>query len=129
MHFCSEYYKTSENNYFTDKEMKKDRVFARKQSAVKPFEFNTEVANVFDDMLNRSVPLYSETIQRQSQLAAQFYQEGSFIYDLGCSNGNLGMLILDQLKDRLFSMIGIDSSMPMIKKYSSMNIYASMSRF
>jgi len=98
--------------------MKKDRVFATKQSAVKPFEFNKEVANVFDDMLNRSVPLYSESIQRQAQLTARYYQDDSHIYDLGCSNGNLGVLILDQLKDRPFSMIGIDSSRPMIKKYS-----------
>ncbi len=98
--------------------MKKDRVFATKQPAVKPFEFNKEVANVFNDMLNRSVPLYSESIYRQSQLAARFYKDGSHIYDLGCSNGNLGVLILDQFKGKPFSMIGIDSSRPMIKKYS-----------
>lgn len=97
--------------------MEKDRVFAGRKDRIKPFEFNKEVADVFDDMLNRSVPLYAESIKRQAQLAARYYQEGSRIYDLGCSHGNLGMLILDQLKDRSFSMVAVDNSKPMIEKY------------
>jgi tRNA (cmo5U34)-methyltransferase len=101
-----------------DKKMKKDKVFAGEKLKVNPFEFNKEVARVFDDMLNRSVPFYAESIKRQSQLTAEFYQPGSRIYDLGCSHGNLGMLILDQLKERPFSMVGVDNSGPMIEKYS-----------
>ena len=97
--------------------MKKDKVFAVKKEIVKPFEFNKEVAGVFDDMLNRSVPFYMECIKRQSQLTAEYYQEGSRIYDLGCSHGNAGMLILNQLKGRTFSMVAVDSSRPMIEKY------------
>jgi len=99
--------------------MEKDKVFADKKERVKPFEFNEEVAGVFDDMLNRSVPFYAETIQRQSQLTAKYYQEGSRIYDLGCSHGNLGMLILNQLKEGTVSMVAVDSSKPMIEKYSN----------
>ncbi|MBC2703100.1 carboxy-S-adenosyl-L-methionine synthase CmoA [Desulfobacula sp.] len=98
--------------------MEKDKVFADKKLRVNPFEFNEEVAGVFDDMLNRSVPFYAETIQRQSQLTAKYYQEGSRIYDLGCSHGNLGMLILNQLKEGTVSMVAVDSSKPMIEKYS-----------
>ncbi|MBU1343616.1 MAG: carboxy-S-adenosyl-L-methionine synthase CmoA [Proteobacteria bacterium] len=97
--------------------MEKDRVFAGKKIKVTPFEFNSEVANVFDDMLTRSVPLYAESIQRQAQLCAQYFQHGSRIYDLGCSHGNLGMLILDQLSQRTFTMVAVDSSKPMIEKY------------
>jgi tRNA (cmo5U34)-methyltransferase len=98
--------------------MEKDKVFAKETHRIKPFEFNREVARVFDDMLQRSVPLYSESIQRQSQLVAHYYQEGTFIYDLGCSHGNLGIKVMDQLGNRSFSMIGVDSSVPMIEKYS-----------
>ncbi|NOX33272.1 MAG: carboxy-S-adenosyl-L-methionine synthase CmoA [Deltaproteobacteria bacterium] len=98
--------------------MGKDRVFAGKKNRVKPFEFNKEVTKVFDDMLNRSVPLYGESINRQSQLAGEFYKNGSRIYDLGCSHGNLGVSILSQLKGRTFSMVAVDSSRPMIEKYS-----------
>jgi tRNA (cmo5U34)-methyltransferase len=98
--------------------MMKDQVFAGKKPRIHPFEFNQEVARVFDDMLNRSVPFYTESIRRQAQLTAQFYQPGSRIYDLGCSHGNLGMLILEQFKRRAFSMVAVDSSKPMIEKYS-----------
>ncbi len=98
--------------------MGKDRIFAGKKDKAEPFKFNREVARVFDDMLNRSVPLYGESIRRQAEIASDYYQPGSRIYDLGCSNGNLGLLILDQMKDREFSMIGVDSAMPMIEKYA-----------
>lgn len=97
--------------------MEKDQVFADKKLKIKPFEFNKEVTHVFDDMLNRSVPFYLESIKRQSQLTAEYYQQGSRIYDLGCSHGNAGMLILNQLKSRRLSMVAVDSSKPMIEKY------------
>ena len=98
--------------------MEKDRVFADKRKRVLPFEFNKKVTDVFDDMLNRSVPLYSQSIKRQAQLTARYYQNKSRIYDLGCSHGNLGILILEQFKERMFSMVGVDNSKPMIEKYS-----------
>ncbi|SDU21104.1 carboxy-S-adenosyl-L-methionine synthase CmoA [Desulfobacula phenolica] len=108
--------------------MAKDKVFAEKKNKVKPFEFNKEVADVFDDMLNRSVPLYMESIERQSKLTAQYYQAGSRIYDLGCSHGNLGILILNQLKERPFSMVAVDSSKPMIEKYKKRLVYQGKTR-
>lgn len=97
--------------------MEKDRVFADKKKRVLPFEFNKEVTDVFDDMLNRSVPLYAQSIKRQAQITARYYQDKSRIYDLGCSHGNLGILILEQFKERMFYMVGVDSSRPMIEKY------------
>ncbi|OGQ93835.1 MAG: carboxy-S-adenosyl-L-methionine synthase CmoA [Desulfobacula sp. RIFOXYA12_FULL_46_16] len=99
-------------------QMEKDRIFAGKKGKPEPFQFNREVARVFDDMLNRSVPLYGESIRRQAEITSAYYQEKSRIYDLGCSNGNLGLLILDQMKGREFSLIGVDSSFPMIEKYN-----------
>jgi len=98
--------------------MEKDLVFADKRKRVLPFEFNKEVTDVFDDMLNRSVPLYAQSIKRQAQLTARYYQNKSRIYDLGCSHGNLGILILEQFKERMFSMVGVDNSKHMIEKYS-----------
>ncbi len=98
--------------------MIKDKVFAHKMPSVKPFEFNNEVAEVFDDMLTRSVPLYGESIRRQAELAAMFHENGTRIYDLGCSHGNLGLLVLDKLADNDVCMIGVDNSVPMLEKYS-----------
>jgi len=97
--------------------MKKDRVFAEKKDRIEPFAFNREVTAVFDDMLTRSVPLYKESIQRQAQMTLSFFQDKTRIYDLGCSHGNLGLLILEQFKNTPFTMVGVDSSRPMIEKY------------
>jgi len=98
--------------------MGKDRLFAGKKEKKEPFRFNREVADVFDDMLNRSVPFYGESIRRQAEITSDYYQDKSRVYDLGCSNGNLGLLILDRMKDREFTLIGVDSAMPMIEKYA-----------
>lgn len=96
----------------------KDRVFAERKEAVRPFEFNKEVTRVFDDMLHRSVPLYAESIYRQSQLASEYCSEGSRIYDLGCSHGNLGIKVMEQMGEQDYSMIAVDSSLHMIQKYA-----------
>jgi len=72
---------------------------------------------VFDDMLVRSVPLYRESIYRQARLAWRFYQAGTRMYDLGCSHGNLGQLICEQFQHRTFTMVGVDTSWPMLDKY------------
>ncbi|WP_022663620.1 carboxy-S-adenosyl-L-methionine synthase CmoA [Desulfospira joergensenii] len=98
------------------KHMEKDRIFAQKKE-IEPFAFTREVARVFDDMLVRSVPLYREGVLRQARMAEQFFQKKTRIYDLGCSHGNLGILILEQFGERPFTMIGVDNSRPMIEKY------------
>lgn len=97
--------------------MNKDKIFDTKKRPIRPFEFNEEVTEVFDDMINRSVPLYQESIVRQSILAFKFYQPGTRIYDMGCSHGNLGIKIHDHFREKNFSMIAVDSSQPMLHKY------------
>ncbi len=97
--------------------MKKDRVFAQKKNEITAFEFNEQVASVFNDMLIRSVPFYNESITRQAQLCCEFYDRKTMIYDLGCSHGNLGMIICKNFGNNDFLMVGVDSSMPMIEKY------------
>ena len=97
--------------------MKKDRLFATKKEPVPAFDFNEAVASVFSDMLERSVPMYRESITRQAELTMDFYQNGTRIYDLGCSHGNFGMLVGKIFGQRPFSMVGVDSARPMIEKY------------
>ncbi len=100
-------------------EMKKDTLFKEKKDPVPAFEFNENVAQVFDDMITRSVPLYGECVHRQAQLAAQFYQKGTLIYDLGCSHGNFGMTLHTIMTDASFDMMAVDSSQPMLDRYAS----------
>ncbi|RPJ82755.1 MAG: carboxy-S-adenosyl-L-methionine synthase CmoA [Deltaproteobacteria bacterium] len=96
--------------------MPKDVLYKVPQQKVAPFEFNQDVAVVFDDMIQRSVPFYREIIQRQAQLIKLFYHPKSIIYDLGCSNGNLGIHLCEVMPDN-FKMIAVDSSKPMLTVY------------
>ena len=99
--------------------MNKDRIFARQREKISPFEFDKKVTHVFDDMLTRSVPLYQDSIKWQAMLAQRFYRQETVIYDLGCSNGNLGVMILNKFQGKKLSMIAIDSSSHMIEKYKA----------
>ncbi|MFH2067305.1 MAG: carboxy-S-adenosyl-L-methionine synthase CmoA [Pseudomonadota bacterium] len=96
--------------------MPKDTIYKTPRKEVPPFEFNQAVADVFDDMIQRSVPFYQEIIKRQAELIRLFYQKNSKIYDLGCSNGNLGIRLCGIMQDS-FSMIAVDSSKPMLTVY------------
>ncbi|MDD2389327.1 MAG: carboxy-S-adenosyl-L-methionine synthase CmoA [Desulfobacterales bacterium] len=97
--------------------MKQDDIFSKPLKPVEPFEFNETVVNVFDDMISRSVPGYREIIHRQAQLAETFYQPNTRIYDLGCSNGNFGIRLCEEMGKKPFEMIAADNSMPMIDAY------------
>ncbi len=97
--------------------MTRDRVFAEKRRQIQPFSFNREVAAVFDDMLVRSVPLYRESLCRQVDLVTRFYRAGTRIYDLGCSHGNFGVKLQAAFKKTGFTLVGVDTSKPMLEKY------------
>ncbi|MBF0390345.1 MAG: carboxy-S-adenosyl-L-methionine synthase CmoA [Desulfamplus sp.] len=99
--------------------MKKDNIFAHKNDPVSAFEFNEEVTSVFDDMIKRSVPLYMESLKRQCQFISKFYKTGTAIYDLGCSHGNLGVMVANEFKERDYCMFAVDSSPSMVAKYGS----------
>ncbi|HEU4609329.1 MAG TPA: hypothetical protein VFS31_14530, partial [Chitinophagaceae bacterium] len=68
--------------------MAKDEVFKEEINKVPDFKFGTSVANVFDDMVNRSVPFYGEMQRMISEQAADHVQANTDVYDLGCSTGN-----------------------------------------
>lgn len=97
---------------------KKDNIFAD-AGDVSPFEFNETVASVFDDMITRSVPHYKEIIEQQSRLSAKFYQSGTKIYDLGCSNGNFTAEFISEMGEREFELIAVDNSSPMLEFFKS----------
>ena len=98
--------------------MTRDSLYRRPCSPVPPFEFDERVARVFNDMIHRSIPFYTEIIGRQIQLIEHFYQKGTRIYDLGCSNGNLGIGLCRQMGSQDFEMVAVDSSEPMLQAYA-----------
>jgi tRNA (cmo5U34)-methyltransferase len=100
-----------------DSTMTRDSLYQQPKSPLPPFEFDDQVARVFDDMIHRSIPFYTEIISRQIDMIEHFYQPGTVIYDLGCSNGNLGISLSRQLHPRPFQMVAVDNSAPMLKAF------------
>ena len=100
--------------------MSQDTIYSKKLPSIPPFEFNENVAGVFNDMIHRSVPLYRETVKRQAQLAARFYKETTAVIDLGCSNGNFGMRLLNEMGKRPLRMVAVDNSAPMLSIYQGL---------
>lgn len=97
--------------------MQRDTIYDDPRQPVAPFVFDDQVATVFDDMAQRSIPLYRELIQRQAQLIPFFYQENSRIYDLGCSTGNLGAALCETMGEHPFEIVAVDNSAAMLGVY------------
>ena len=97
-----------------------DRLFDTGKFPV-PFAFNEEVAQVFDDMVSRSVPLYKEVALLVAEWTNKFYQPGTTIYDIGCSTGTTIDLAARYLShfDKKAIFIGIDTSEPMLARAKS----------
>ncbi len=91
----------------------KDKVFSKPIN--KQFEFDEEVASVFDDMLNRSVPFYKENLNFQIDILKNFLKENDKIVDLGSSTGTFLIELAKKTKKPL-NLIGIDNSPAMIKR-------------
>jgi tRNA (cmo5U34)-methyltransferase len=97
--------------------MSRDNIYQHPKAPVPPFEFDAQVARVFDDMIQRSIPFYPEILRQQVRLIQQHYRAGTRIYDLGCSNGNLGLALCRQMGPTPFKMIAVDNSAPMLDLY------------
>jgi len=90
-------------------------VFLAKKSWGSDFEFNEEVAEVFDDMLIRSVPFYVEQQSMVMEIAKKFWIPGTTIYDLGCSTGTTLINLCREIK-RPARLVGYDNSVPMLEQ-------------
>ena len=95
--------------------MDRDHVFDNKKVRGSDFEFNEEVANVFDDMLTRSVPFYLEQQNLLKAIAKKFYMPGTKIIDLGCSTGTTLIHLAKEVENAI-QLVGYDSSQPMLEK-------------
>lgn len=108
-----------ETQYQLNLRGKVDRIY--EYHGPKPFEFNSEVVSVFDDMVSRSVPLYCEVIDLCIYWFQKYYQPGSRVYDLGCSTGTtLDILAraassFHKHSEKKCEFVGIDNSEAMVQ--------------
>jgi len=92
---------------------KPDNIYASKKSHLIDFVFDETVANVFPDMIRRSVPGYENIITMIGLFAEQYVQEHTQCYDLGCSLGAATLAIRHHIHKDDVSIISVDNSKSM----------------
>ena len=95
--------------------MKRDAVFTGSEKRASDFEFDREVAEVFDDMLLRSIPFYAEQQKMARRIARKFWQPGTTICDLGCSTATTMIELSKELSPEA-RFVGYDNSAPMLEQ-------------
>lgn len=94
----------------------KDTLFATPIANLGNWQFDDKVAEVFPDMIKRSIPGYSNIITMIGMLATRFVTDSSTIYDLGCSLGAATLSIRHNIKAENCKIIAIDNSAAMIER-------------
>jgi len=99
-----------------------DRVFAEPLETIERFAFNDDVASVFSDMIERSVPGYRSIVTQTGLLTARFAKANSHCYDLGCSLGDSAFAMRHQLSNLSkaqrsnINIVAVDNSRAMLSR-------------
>ena len=96
--------------------MQKDDIFAEPLAQVPNFSFDDQVADVFPDMIQRSVPGYQTIIQTIGKLTSRFQQADSNYYDLGCSLGAATLAMRRNINAVNSKIIAVDNSSAMVER-------------
>ncbi len=80
----------------------------------KQFEFDKEVAGVFDDMISRSIPGYENILELTEAVLLEYVESGA-ITDIGCSTANLLIRLSQSFKGKNIELIGVDDSEHMLE--------------
>ena len=91
----------------------KDAIYSQPLDSIADFAFDDAVANVFPNMIQRSVPGYSTIIAMTGVLAERYAQTNSHCYDLGSSLCASTLSMRQHLEDRDCSIIAVDNSKAM----------------
>ena len=96
--------------------MSRDQIYHQEAAGVGTFEFNEAVAEVFPDMLERSIPGYAASIRAIRALAQQYVQRDSHCYDLGCSLGAATMAMREGIDVTGCRIIAMDNAPAMVSR-------------
>jgi tRNA (cmo5U34)-methyltransferase len=97
------------------KKATKDTLF-QVESIPEDFTFSTRVVEVFDDMVDRSVPFYHEVIGAVALLLVRSLKPNDRVIDLGCSTGTTLFELTRLLPDKGLKFVGVDNSQAMLDK-------------
>ncbi|THB75713.1 MAG: carboxy-S-adenosyl-L-methionine synthase CmoA [Desulfobulbaceae bacterium] len=94
---------------------KQDRLY-QVDTVPEDFDFSERVVEVFDDMLDRSIPHYHEVIKGIATLMDIHLEAGDRVCDLGCATGTPLLEFSRLLQHKDLQFLGIDNSLPMLEK-------------
>ena len=97
----------------------KDHIFAAPIAELGDFNFDQKVAEVFPDMIKRSVPGYSNIIAAIGMMTARYAQPNTQLYDLGCSLGAATQEMRRHLTASGCTIIAVDNSAAMLERAAS----------
>lgn len=96
--------------------MNEDKLYIDEKLGDEPFRFDDSVAQVFPDMLKRSIPGYAASIEAIGSLAARYVRDGTNCYDLGCSLGAATLAMRQGIRARGCRIVAVDNSAAMIDR-------------
>lgn len=93
-----------------------DSIYASPFGEIDSFKFDDKVAEVFPDMIQRSIPGYHAIISAIGLLAGRFARQHSICYDLGCSLGAATLSMRSRITTQHCRIIAADNSEAMITR-------------
>ena len=93
-----------------------DDIYKLAAGKVSDFVFDEKVVDVFQNMINRSVPHYAFVVNMTGEISKKFVQNGSNCYDLGSALGASTFSVLQNNLDKNFQIFAVDNSEAMIEK-------------
>ncbi|MGL6312562.1 carboxy-S-adenosyl-L-methionine synthase CmoA [Vibrio sp. WXL103] len=94
----------------------KDTIFSAPIDKIGDFTFDERVVEVFPDMIQRSVPGYSNIISAIGMLAERFVKPNTRVYDLGCSLGAATLSMRRHIHQEDCEIIAVDNSPAMVER-------------
>lgn len=94
----------------------KDTIFSAPIDKIGDFTFDERVAEVFPDMIQRSVPGYSNIISTIGMFTQRFITANSNLYDLGCSLGAATLSMRRYVNQEGCKIIAVDNSPAMVER-------------
>ncbi len=94
----------------------RDTLFSAPIDKLGDWTFDERVAEVFPDMIQRSVPGYSNIISMIGMLAERFVQPGTRVYDLGCSLGAATLSVRRNIRHDGCEIVAVDNSPAMVER-------------
>lgn len=94
----------------------RDTLFADPLGDISAFAFDENVAQVFPDMIKRSVPGYATIVSMTGLMAGKYAQERTQLYDLGCSLGASTLAMRQNVTASGCQITSVDNSQAMLDR-------------